>query len=424
MLWCRDAGKVRAYALTWKNPPCTKDSDESQGTKYLKVVSDLKGQAGSICDADYTATLEKISMDVARSVQRDFMLQYAPEAGSLSLEVDGQPYTGTFAVSGRKLTLQNADGSLVKLKVNYRHDPTAKFDRVHLAQKPAPETIEVWVDGALLSGAKMTYDAAMNEIVLLDMPPDGAVVKAKYRMTGSLATAFDFARQAPAGEVVDVKVNGQPATGWTMDDTTQVLSFDDAPADGATIAVTVRPADSRVLRYSMGATQSGANVLDVAAKDAESGDAVPVTIDGGELVFDDAQVEDGRQVVVTYDYGDEGTVLTHELPETPIDGTVEVHGKGTTDCVESVTVVDREVSYTCGAKELEQVEISYRYVKQRYTTFEVAGGFPDDATIQVFVDGAAINDWTREGSLITVPEHELQIDSKVRIIATVYGTRQ
>lgn len=423
MKTCRSADQLKAYALTWTPTKCNKDGGETEGTKYLDVVSKLGGFSGSICDMSYSETLKSISKDVARSVQREFLLQHTPEKDSVTLEVDGQPYAD-FALDGRKVTLKNAEGTFIKLKIHYRHDPEPRFDRVQLFETPAPDTLQVFVDGAQLSGSQTGYDPATREVFFVDMPPDGAKVKVKYRMPTSLAKSFDFASVAPKGEVVDVLINGQPAPSWSMDDTTRVLTFDDPPADAATVQVLVRAEDSRVRRYLMGTDQDRDRVTEVTAQDQETGEVIPVTVDGTELVFDEADVADGRRIIVTYDYGDTGEILSHQLPHTPIDGSVSVKGEGTNDCIDDVLVTDRTVSYTCDASELAEVIISYRYVAQRFTSFEVVGGLPEECQVQVFVNGRASQAWQRDGNSILLPEDELEFDAKVRIVATVYGTRQ
>lgn len=420
---CRPVPQLKAYALTWE-PTCPADSGESEGKKYLQVVNAFRGVKGSICQADFTTTLEAISKDVARTVKRDFALQHEPVGSSISLEVDGVPYTD-YEVKGKTLTLKNADGNLVKLKVSYRHDPTPRFDRVVIADMPASDTLQVWVDSTRLDASKVSFDKATRSVFFSDMPADGTKIKVKYRKEGSLMKDFDFAAVSPVGEVTDVMINGVAATGWTMDDTTRVLTFQDAPEDGAAVSMTVTLPDSNITHYPMGASQDGARVMDVSAQDQVSGDNIDMLFENGELVFDEADVMDGRAVTVTYDYGDAGTVLTHELSSTPLEGSVTVRAVGPSDCIDSVSVVEKVVTYSCNASELSEVEINYRYVAQRFTTFKIEGGFPSVETqIQVYVDGGAISDWKREGNDIVIAEDELRVDSKVRVVATVYGVRQ
>ena len=48
-------------------------------------------------------------------------------------------------------------------------------------------------------------------------------------------------------------------------------------------------------------------------------------MEGSDVVFDPAEVVDGRQVTLVYDYGDSKTVLSHQLAHLPLPGTVQVH---------------------------------------------------------------------------------------------------
>lgn len=421
---CRPVDKIKGYSLTWRaGCPFDPQSGETDGLRYREFAGLLGGVDGSICVADYSATLGEISADVSKSVKRELDLKFEPTAGSLDIKIDGKPYTD-YELIGKKIVLKNVTGDVVQLKASYSHNPVARFDRVTLSATPAADTVEVFQNGKVVDPSKYSYDPGANEVVFVDMPSDKAKVKVKYRMDEALAKDFDFAKTSPEGEVLGVTVDGAPATDYTIDEVTRVVTFVDPPKDGAEIGLEVRAADSEITRYAVGVTQDSAKVLGVAARDATTSDEVPVSLDAGELVFDVGDVAEGRQVIVTYDYGDAGTVLSHELANLPIEGTLTVKGVGTDDCVAGITVKDRVVSFTCDADELEEVEIAYKYEAQRFSTFELGDDLPADAALQVFVDGGAIGGWRLDGRTLVVPEDKLKVDSIVRVIATVYGTRK
>ncbi len=428
----RPDNKLKAYALTWKvdaNDPvyakCKVDTTLTQGTRYIDVVRALGGINGSVCvdgdpaTNDYEAILEKISRDVARNVKYDFALKHEPAPGArVVATVDGMPFTD-FEVVGSMLKLKNVSGESLKLKVGYRYDSTPKTDRFALSSKAALDTVEVFVDGDRVEPSRISFDDQTNELVLMDMPGDDAQVKLKYRKEGALPTILDLARLLMNGAPAGVWVNGAPVNDYQYDETTGVITFKDPPDDGAEVKVSHRLQDSKTLRYVPGWQDATEGTKWVLAKDAATGEAVEVQVDGGELVFSDGDVWDARKVIVTYDYGSEKDTLTHELMHEPIAGTLQVQtDEGKTGCITDVRVEEHFVTYSCNGEELGPVTISYQYVMERYTSFEISGELPEDASVQVYVDGSYISDFKRDGNTVRVPEKHLTNDSVVRIIAT------
>lgn len=418
---CRPVEKIKGYSLTWRaGCPFDPQNGETDGTRYREFSALAGGVDASICLPDYSATLEQISDDVSKSVKRELDLKFEPIAGSIDIKIDGKPFTD-YEIVGKKLVLKNVSGNVIDLVASYRHDPVARFDRVLLSSTPAAETVQVFENGKAMDAAKFSFDSGSNEVVFVDMPADKASVKVKYRVDGSLPKDFDFAPTSPAGKVLGVTVNGKAlASGWTMDDATRVVSFDTSPEDGASISLLVRLPNSEITRYAVGVDQEADSLKGVTARDADTSDEIVVTLDKGELVFDVLDVVEGRKVVVVYDYGNAGTVLRHELANLPIEGTLTVKGVGPDDCVNGVTVKGRVVSFSCDADQLEEVEIAYKYELERFSTFELGSDIPTDAVLQVFVDGGAIGGWRLDGRTLVIPEGLLKIDSKVRVIATIY----
>lgn len=429
----RSDDKLKAYALTWNkgdmadpnSAKCKEGGGASLGTRYLDVVKELKGISGSICldgdenTNDYEAILERISKDVARNVKYDFALKHQPAPGAtIVATVDGQPFTD-FEIQGATLKLKNVLSDSVKLKVGYRYDAKPKSDRFALTKKAAADTLQVFVNDQQVDASRVTFDEQTNEIVLTDMPPDDAEIKFKYRKEGTLPSVLDLAKFLMAGAPVGVWVDGVEAKDFLFDETTGVICFKDAPADGAEIKVKHRMRGGKTLRYAPGWSNATDDARQVTAKDESTGESVDVTIEQGNLTFADADVWDQRKVLVTYDYGSDKDVLTHEITHDPIAGTLKVTtDEGKPGCITDVKLTERLVTYQCDGEELGPVVISYRYVMDRYTSFEIAGELPKDAFVQVYVDKQAITNFTREGNVVQIHENELTLDSVVRIIVT------
>jgi hypothetical protein len=413
------ADRARAYGLTWKRgePGCSDFNGESTGTRYEEVITGTGGFRGSICADDYTAALEKVSRDVARAVKYEFDLNNMPDGSGVMVSIDGADYKD-YELKGNKIKLKNIRGEEIKLKVSYRFGAVAKNDRFPLAGRAAGG-IQAWVDGQSVSSAKLTYDESTQELVFVDMPPDNATIKIKYRKDEALETGFDLGGLAMPNGPEKIEIDGEPAAGFSYDATTHVLSFPEAPLDGAEIKVSWHGEGSKVTRYEL-TGYDPETLKGVSVRDEESSELIDASFEDGVLILPEEEVEDGRKVVVSYGYGDASDVLSHELPVDPLPGTVEVSApEAGEDCIGKLSVEGRKVSFSCDGDELGRVEVSYRYVAERYTEF-VLGPLPTDAKLhfQVFVNGAAISQFQREGNVIRIPAELLGVDAKVRVVVT------
>lgn len=414
-----DVNKTKSYALVWddQDPNCKAPNDEAVGTRYIALANNFNGFTSSICETDYTTTLERISQNVSRIVTRDFDLKFVP-SNSLQLTIDGVPFND-YVIAGKKITLNDVAETALKLKITYRYDPVPKFDTFVIAGAPDLATMQVFINGAPLSASKYDYRPDVKELFFSDMPPDNAEVKVKFRKDDPLQREFDFTPTKISGEVVRVEVAGKETTAFNYNPDIGILTLDDAPADGAVVTVYAKPADAAILRYKAGAGVVIPNVQSVAAVDATTGDPVSVVVDGAELIFEEADVVDGRDVVVTYDYGNRDMVLQHELAQEPLAGSVNVSVvSGDENCVNSVEVSGKTVRFLCDGDKLEEVRVSYKYVAEIFTEFAINHPVDSDTLISVYVDGARLQDFTVVDGKVVIPSTLLQFDSSVRIIVT------
>ncbi len=417
----RPAERLKAYALIWDNadPLCKVVDGESKGTRYLEVVDRLNGISSSICEADYTSTLERISRDVSRIVKVEFDLKFSPAPGNLVMTLDGAPYTD-YVVTGKKIKLNSMTDAALKLKISYRYDMKPKFDKVKVTGPLDSDTLQVFVGKTALAADRYHWDGSEKEISFVDMPEDNAEVKVKYRKNDSLPLSFDLSGMNIEETFEAVQVDGKPAGNAALDPVTMVLSFDAAPKDGAQISVFSRDANPQVTNYKVTRSVAIDQVLAVSAVDPATKEQIEVKLEGGELIFNAGQVVADRQVMVTYDYGDKDIVLKHELAEEPLEGTVAVEVvSGDEDCINSVVLNGKSLQYQCNGDELEEIKVAYKYVAERFSEFQVDTQLNDDTFVTVWIDGARTFDFVLKGNTVLIPENLLTIDSTVRVIVTV-----
>ena len=200
------------------------------------VISNTGGTWGSICDSDYSATLSKISSDVAKILKTDFVLKSTPDAGSLVITVNGQPWT-QYTLNGLVVHFTQAPPAGAPVRVSYRSGAagivTNRFD---LPEAPLEGSIIAQVNGATVAG--VTWDQASRKVVFPTNPPDGSNIVVTYKEASLLVDNFLIAQNTDA-RYVSVKVNGQtvPANLYTYDRSSGAVKFKTAPAEGQTIVI-------------------------------------------------------------------------------------------------------------------------------------------------------------------------------------------
>ena len=411
--------RARAYGLTWKNGEsgCTNPNGESDGLRYEEVINNTGGFRGSICASDYTATLERISRDVARNVRYEFNLGYTPIPSETVVTIDGLDYKD-YDLSGRQLRLKNILGTENKLKITYRHDAVPKLNHFPLGPA-AGDSIEVWINGISVDATLLSFDEVSQDLSLSEIPPDRASIKVKYRLDQSLDWQFDLSSNPPTETPHQVLIDGNPTNDFAYDDVTRVLSFSNPPADGAEIKVLWYDHADDVTAYPLSGYDAD-TLKQLRVRDATSSEPIPFVFEDGILSFSDIEIVHGRVVVITFDYGDYGDTMTLMLPFEPMPGSVSIKAMDSNiNCVETLTIVGNRVDFACPGDGQGQVEISYRYILESLTKFDV-GPIPSGAAFrfQVFINDVITTRFEQQGSVVQIPPELLTPDAKVRIVVT------
>jgi len=427
----RKPSDLKAYSLLWNrdvmgpgsyNPECRRDSGiEAYGSRYSQVVQAFSGIERSICldnspvTNDYIPLLELVSKDVSRVVRNEFTVQSEPIPGTMTVSVDGMPASDA-VITGRKIVLKNARGDQGKLQVSYRTGAVARFNYLMATHPPAPGTIQVFINGA----SDDQYDVQGNKLTFNALPPDRAEVKLVYRKDTPLLKDFFVGGIPVENQVKNVWVEGQAVSGWIFSAQKRIISLPVPPLDGENIEFAYLEKAPKITSYKLPVNRSEPRRLHV--YDPVSGQDIPVVRETDTITFDEAEVEEGRQVVIEYNYGDQRDVLSEELPHEPLDGQVSVSSSGGDEnCVHDVVVTGRTLAFQCQGSQLGEVLVKYQYVAERYSYFKLDKPIPQDATILVFVDRSAIKDFTIEDGGIRIPERYLNIDSKIRLVVSVEG---
>lgn len=233
--------EARVYGLFWH--PSQAQSQCSTALKSANIISEVvtatSGTWGSICDADYSATLSKISSDVAQILSADFTLKSVPDAGTFKMTVGGQPWT-KFTLTGTVVHFTETPPKGSAIAVTYKSGAaglvTNEFD---LPSVPVDGSVTAKV--GTTSAGTVIWDPAKKKAVFSQLPPEGSVITINYQESGTLKDTFLIAPGADPGHVrVAVSGKAVPPNDFTYDGATGAIKFKVIPPAGAKIDVSWR----------------------------------------------------------------------------------------------------------------------------------------------------------------------------------------
>jgi hypothetical protein len=403
----RTADKAKLYGIHWVPNDRSCRSALGEAWKYQEGISLTGGYAGSICDADYTQTLQRISSDVRKSVVKEFTLSDSPDMRVVEVSVDGQTLAGGYTINGTKVVLDSSssDGKNM-LVVTYSYGGVPKFDSVTLTKAPDDGTIAVTVDGVELGSSAWSLDPATRVLTFASRPADRAVIDVRYKEKVTWRKSFALGRTDLVRSSVRVSVNGSVEAGWTYDNQSGSVVFDVPPPEGATIFVNYRVTSDFTTSYRTSVSQPE-KVKAVSAVDASTGAAVGVNFRGSSVVFDMADVQAGRVVVVSYDYGEENQNQTWVLASLPEDGTFKMEANPPEACTSDVRVEGKTLHFRCEPGDRATLHVEYKTITARHASFDVSQetGVDDSRIrlqkVEVKVDGVETSDYRLAAGRLT-----------------------
>ena len=412
----RQVGKnARVHGIIW-HPSLTHaqcptgwvDSDgEHRGYFLADAISQTNGTWGSICDADYSATLANVSKNILVTLNSKFMLQQAPDPGTLHVLVGGVEVTAGFTVTGRLLEFATAPADGAVITATYHHGSTPVSKSFALRYKPLSDRVAVTVNGQLAqpSDYAVSLGATAASVDFYAYPADKAAIAVSYTRDVPLNTQFALGDAVRAGSL-RAKVNGVDMNAFTVLEASGVVTFDAAPAESATIDFAYSAVGAPVLVYPF--SVNGAAPVDLALYDADTNAPIRFTYTAGAVVLDPSEFVEDRRVTLKVDNvaRQRFSIL---LPNDPIPSTVVAAG-GTKTCVAPAVVVTGSLVAVDGcnfADDVMTVSIRYNFVTAHYQEFTFTGDNLPSATAyqvwKVLVNGAPAMAYSRVGNVVTFP---------------------
>ncbi len=241
----RTVGKdARVYGLLW-HPTVEKTACSTalkQANTIADVIESTSGKWGSICDADYTQTLEAISKDISQIVKYEFDLTQDPDEGTLKITANGQPWD-KFEVTGKHVRFTEPPPFGTKVEVAYKFGASGDLAKdFSLDKLPVDGSVRAKVNGEDLEPTAYKWDATTKKVSFLDPPTERAEIKFEYKESTKLKSVFVIGSKTLDERTLRVTVDGLAATGVTYDAVNGAVTITPAPVEAAKIKVSWKDA--------------------------------------------------------------------------------------------------------------------------------------------------------------------------------------
>jgi hypothetical protein len=403
---------ARVYGLYW-DPTKSCPGAAFKANQYAKAVADSSGTAGSICDADYSNTLLKISENVAAILKADFKLKSTPDRNSLTLTINGVAKTTGFEIVGDILRFTELPPEGATIDVRYIVGAVPYQNRYPLDEKPGPGTLKVRFDGVMVSESGYEVEENTNTLVFKTMPPASADIKVDFLKDLPLIKTFDLAATIKTGSL-KVKVDGKESIAFNYAD--GKITMATAPTDAAILVANFEKLIGPNLEYELPLV--GTDFKDIQAKDKVDNLPVFFSYIDGKIVVDSTSHVEGKVVILSY-LNSDSYKMEISLPHLPILETIEVAGDQL-DCIlgDGFEIVGDLLKIDCMLDTTQELDVTFKYKTDPIKAFVIQElSELKDFNIEVFVNGQPTTDYIVKKPSILL-NGEVPIDSLVKIVVS------
>ena len=396
---------ARVFGLVWHESQTQSQCNTAyrQGSIYSELIDATAGTWGSICDSDYSQTLQAMSMDLSLILKTQFALNYQPFLDSVEVTINGVKIEDGYSITGNVIEFADAPEPGSRIYVNYRFSTDAPQDRFTLASAADPSAMSVYLDGNKTEN--YTYDANSRQIAFA-RAPQAREIKVTYRNPGELINSF----QAEAGlskAALKVLVNDQAVAinDFSYNSETGLVTFTEAPADGAVVSFSYDKVVGPELTYAVFAPEEA---LDSVLVTDGFGNPMAARLEGRSVIFDESEFAENKDFVISFDNVNNQTSVL-DLGYEVYGSDIQVAGLQSGTC-ESAVLSSASVDVaSCGFAPGEIIALSFDFVKDHRTSFElaevdgvdIAEILSSDHAYQVKVNDSVVTEYTIEDTRLS-----------------------
>lgn len=379
---------ARVYGIIWHpdTPRSECPTAYNQAHVYSRAISQTGGKWGSICDTDYSQTLQAISADVAKILKKQYTLDNIPSGAGVKVFINDQEVKTGFNQEDKNVTFDNLDSSIETIRFEYYYNDSPILKTFKLKQKAYEGWFEVYVNDKLMDPSTYTYSKELNAIEFNVAPEDNAKIVVNYKEDKILNNQFKIAPKEMNLDSLTVSVDGTQVEpdSYAFDAASSTLTFVLPPEEGSKVTVAYNELHKK-LDYEFIFDLSTLKGLKIT--DKTTGEEVVYNYDKNILKIEEDLFENGKVLNLTFEdpTKDEGGVtLLHQV----VEGTLSIKCHK-----DSCPLLDYELNGTSlyiksGVKDDSEVDVSYQYISSRRKTFVVEEINKEDVYFwDVYVDG-------------------------------------
>ncbi|NRA65510.1 MAG: hypothetical protein HRU19_13565 [Pseudobacteriovorax sp.] len=356
---------ARVFGLIWHSSQAQSQCSTAyrQGNIYSDLIDATSGSWGSICDNDYSSTLQAMSLDLSLILKTQFALNYEPFLDSVEVTINDQVQTSGYSITGNVIEFDDAPDPGARIYVNYRFttaDPQSAFT---LQSEADANAIKVYLDGNETD--QFTYDAASRK-VSFTRPPQAREIKVTYRGAGDLVK--DFAVEAGlAKDDITAYIDGNQVsiTNFSYNPESGIVSFTEAPGDGQTVKFDYSKVVGPKLGYAVFAPE---DALDSVRVYDGFGTPIESELVDRVIVISEDEFELGRDFVIEFDNNLQAEDQL-DLGFTVYNDSLKVSGQLTGECAAPVMEGTNVDLSSCGFDPSEIISMNFDFVKEHRTSF-------------------------------------------------------
>ncbi len=404
----REVGlNAKVFGLIWhesqSNSECS--SALNRGDTYSDLISATGGSWGSICNSNYSPTLQAMSLDLSLILKTQFALNYDPFLDSVEVIIDGQKISSGYSITGNVIEFDDAPAPGSQIYVNYRFTTAAPQKEFTLTADADPNGIQVYLDGHTTTS--FSYDANKRKI-LFSKAPQAKEIKVTYKKTATLQENFIVEAGLEKGDIIAYADGKIVSSGdYTYDAKSGQISFKTPPSDGANLKFDYKRTIGPELEYPIFGPES----LESVVVTDGSGNPMEATLEGNLIIFHDAEFAPNRKFIVEYANPFKEQYLV-DLGYEIWGDSLSINGASTGKC-NSVEVSGTTVDIrSCGFDGSEIVTLSFDYVRDHQTSFELEDTenislesiSADEFAFVVYVNDEPTDNYSIEGSTVLFDE--------------------
>ena len=408
---------AKVFGLIWHKSQSQSQCQTGyrQGEIYSDLIADTGGSWGSICDSDYSVTLQAMSKDLSLILKTQFALKYEPFIETLEVFVNDQILRSGYKISGNVVEFDEAPPAGARISINYKYSTVAPSDSFTIKENADAESMIVYLDGRVSND--FTYSKNERKISFANAP-QAREVKVTYKLDGILERNFSVEKGLDSSKI-EVTVNDSIAdrSSYTYDSNTGNIVFDTAPKDASAIKIKYQKVVGPLLEYPVFGPEEA--MASVAVYD-QWGTPMTVTFGDRTVIFANEDFTRGKTFVIEYD----NVLATQEridLGFDVYDESLVVTGESSGLC-SSVSPSDSLVDISsCSFGASENIFLNFQYVKAHVSEFELSSDEYDmeqllasKVNFAVLINGEATDKFSIEGTKL-VMDGELAYGSIVTV---------